>query len=186
MLPGLPRQLQDLEHGHRRRQPLQRPAGRPIISLSAGLDGTVLLQGQDGATRRLAVTDFIRGAGVKDLRDGDLLRSVRIPARALACRTAFRQASLYGLGRSGALVIGTADPQDGSFALTVSAATTRPFRFWFALWPTAAELRAAIDDTVRPAEWFDDIHGLPEWRRHMALRLAEEIRRELTLEEGSR
>ncbi|MER5764775.1 FAD binding domain-containing protein [Streptomyces sp. NPDC002082] len=155
------------------------PAG-PMVSLTAALDGTVLLQGQDGSTRRLPVTDFIRGAGVKDLRDGELLRSVRLPARALDSRTAFRQASLYGLGRSGALVIGAHDPQDGSLAVTVSAATTRPFRFWFALPPTAAELRRTIDDTVRPDEWYDDIHGLPAWRRHMGLRLAEEVRRELT------
>lgn len=155
------------------------PAG-PMISLTAALDGTVLLQGQDGATRRLPVTDFIRGAGVKDLRDGELLRSVRLPARALDSRTAFRQASLYGLGRSGALVIGAHDPRDGSLAVTVSAATVRPFRFWFALPPTAAELRRAIDGAVRPDEWYDDIHGLPAWRRHMGLRLAEEIRRELT------
>ncbi|MEU8461939.1 FAD binding domain-containing protein [Streptomyces sp. NPDC029003] len=161
------------------------PAG-PVISLSAGLDATVLLQGQDGATRRVAVTDFVRGAGVKDLREGELLRSVRVPARALTCRTAFRQASLYGLGRSGALVIGTRDPQDGSLAVTVSAATTRPFRFWFTLPPTARELRGAIDSAVRPGEWFDDIHGLPDWRRHMALRLAEEIRRELCPSEAPR
>ena len=33
-------------------------------------------------------------------------------------------------------------------------------------------------------DWFDDLHGLPAWRRHMALRLAEEIRRELTQEAG--
>ncbi|MFJ9343493.1 FAD binding domain-containing protein [Streptomyces sp. NPDC101733] len=161
------------------------PAG-PMVSLTAGLDATVELLGQDGATRRMPVTSFIRGAGVKDLRDGELLRSVRIPARALETRTAFRQASLYGLGRSGALVIGAYDPQDGSLAVTVSAATTRPLRFWFALPPTAAELRAVIDDAVLPEEWFDDIHGLPEWRRHMALLLAEEIRRELTAEEVSR
>ncbi|MCX5012732.1 FAD binding domain-containing protein [Streptomyces sp. NBC_00555] len=161
------------------------PAG-PMISLTAALDGTVLLQGQDGATRRLPVTEFIRGAGVKDLRDGELLRSVRLPARALDSRTAFRQASLYGLGRSGALVIGTSDPADGSLTVTVTAATTRPFTCWFALPPTAAELRAAIDSAVPPADWFDDIHGLPAWRRHMALRLAEEIRAELTLEDDSR
>ncbi|MFD4240483.1 FAD binding domain-containing protein [Streptomyces sp. NPDC058525] len=161
------------------------PAG-PMISLTAALDGTVLLQGQDGATRRLPVTDFIRGAGVKDLRDGELLRSIRLPARALDSRTAFRQASLYGLGRSGVLVIGASDPADGSFTLTVTAATTRPFHFWFALPPTAAALRTVIDDAVRPDEWFDDIHGLPAWRRHMALRLAEEIRAELTLEDVSR
>ncbi|MFE2165698.1 hypothetical protein ACFXB3_11600, partial [Streptomyces sp. NPDC059447] len=90
---------------------------------------------------------------------------------------------------------GAPHPRDGSFALTVTAATTRPFRFWFPLWPTAAEVRAAIDDTVRPDEWFDDIHGAPAWRRHMALHLAEQIRVELTrptrhtrhtLEEASR
>lgn len=155
------------------------PAG-PMISLAAGLDGTALLQAQDGATRRLPVAAFVLGAGVKDLNDGELLRSVRLPARALASRTAFRQASLYGLGRSGALVTGASDPADGSLTVTVTAATTRPFSFWFALPPTAAEMRAAIDDGVRPEEWFDDIHGLPDWRRHMALRLAEEIRRELT------
>jgi CO/xanthine dehydrogenase FAD-binding subunit len=154
------------------------PAG-PMISLTAALEGTCLLQGQDGTTRRLPVADFITGAGLKDLREGELLRSVRLPARALACRTAFRQASLYGLGRSGALVIGTSDPRDGSLTVTVTAATTRPFRFWFPLPPTAAELRAAVDTAVGPADWFDDIHGLPAWRRHMALRLAEEIRREL-------
>ncbi|MCF3178497.1 FAD binding domain-containing protein [Streptomyces polychromogenes] len=161
------------------------PAG-PVISLTAALDGTVLLQGQDGATRRMPVTEFIRGAGVKDLRDGEMLRSVRLPARALESRTAFRQASLYGLGRSGSLVIGAVDPQDGSLAITVTAATTRPFRFWFALPPTAAELRTAIDKAVRPDEWFDDIHGLPEWRRHMALLQAERIRRELRPSEGTR
>ncbi|MFD5416736.1 FAD binding domain-containing protein [Streptomyces sp. NPDC127069] len=161
------------------------PAG-PVISLTAALDGTVLLQGQDGATRRMPVTEFIRGAGVKDLRDGEMLRSVRLPARALESRTAFRQASLYGLGRSGSLVIGAVDPQDGSLAVTVTAATTRPFRFWFALPATAAELRTAIDTAVRPDEWFDDIHGLPEWRRHMALLQAERIRRELRPSEGTR
>ncbi|MFD4373842.1 FAD binding domain-containing protein [Streptomyces sp. NPDC058486] len=155
------------------------PAG-PMISLTAALDGSCLLQAQDGSTREVKVADFIRGAGVKDLAEGELLRSVTLPGRALEFRTAFRQASLYGLGRSGALVIGALDPVDGSLTVTVTAATTRPFRFWFPLPPTAGRLRAAIDSTVTAEEWFDDIHGLPEWRRHMALRLAEEVRRELT------
>ncbi|MGW1249385.1 FAD binding domain-containing protein [Streptomyces sp. NPDC002535] len=168
------------------------PAG-PMISLTAALDGSCLLQAQDGSTREVKVADFIRGAGVKDLADGELLRSVTLPGRALECRTAFRQASLYGLGRSGALVIGALDPVDGSLAVTVTAATTRPFRFWFPLPPTAEHLRTAIDGAVSGPEWFDDIHGLPEWRRHMGLRLAEEVRRELTApptphgsEEGAR
>ncbi|WP_306327497.1 FAD binding domain-containing protein [Streptomyces venezuelae] len=165
------------------------PAG-PMISLTAALDGSCLLLAQDGSTREVKVADFIRGAGVKDLAEGELLRSVTLPGRALECRTAFRQASLYGLGRSGALVIGTLDPVDGSMAVTVTAATTRPFRFWFPLPPAAGQLRTAIDAAVSGPEWFDDIHGLPEWRRHMALRLAEQVRRELTTphgpEEGAR
>ncbi|WP_371792361.1 FAD binding domain-containing protein [Streptomyces sp. NBC_01471] len=160
------------------------PAG-PMISLAAGLDGVCLLRAQDGSLRRLPVEEFVIGAGVKNLGQGELLRSVTLPARALASRTAFRQASLYGLGRSGALIIGALDPLDGSLAITVTAATVRPFRFWFPLPPTAAELRAAILRRVQDEEWFDDIHGLPEWRRHMALRLAEEIRSELT-EGGAR
>ncbi|MEU9859426.1 FAD binding domain-containing protein [Streptomyces sp. NPDC047971] len=157
------------------------PAG-PMISLTAALDGECLLLDQGGSPRRRKVADFVTGAGRKDLAEGELLRSVTIPADALNCRTAFRQASLYGLGRSGALVIGTLDPRDGSLTVTVTAATTRPFRFWFPLPPTPAVLRRAIDSAVAGHEWFDDIHGLPEWRRHMALRFAEEIRRELTQE----
>ncbi|MGX1975632.1 FAD binding domain-containing protein [Streptomyces kronopolitis] len=159
------------------------PAG-PMISLTAALDGTVLLRAQDGSLRRRRAADFVTGAGRKDLREGELLRSVTLPARALHCRTAFRQASLYGLGRSGALVIGTLDPQDGSLAVTLTAATVRPFHLWFPLPPSADELRATLDGAVGALDWYDDLHGLPVWRRHMALRLAEEIRRELTGEAG--
>ncbi|MBK6016702.1 xanthine dehydrogenase family protein subunit M [Streptomyces sp. MBT53] len=156
------------------------PAG-PMISLTAALDAECLLLSQDGVHRRVHVTDFVTGAGRKDLADGELLRSITVPARALTCRTAFRQASLYGLGRSGVLVIGTLDPQDGSFALTITASTVRPFRLRFPLPPTAGDLRTAIASTVD--EWFDDIHGLPEWRAHMTFHYAEEIRRELELGE---
>ncbi|MFF3997034.1 FAD binding domain-containing protein [Streptomyces cyaneofuscatus] len=155
------------------------PAG-PMISLTAALDGTCLLRAQDGSLRRVKVADFVTGAGRRDLAEGELLRSVTLPARALASRTAFRQASLYGLGRSGALVIGVLDPVDGSLAVTVSAATVRPFRFWFPLPPDRHTLHDTIDSTIAADDWFDDIHGLPAWRRHMALRFAEEIRRELT------
>ncbi|MFI9773432.1 FAD binding domain-containing protein [Streptomyces sp. NPDC051956] len=155
------------------------PAG-PMISLTAALDGTCLLQSQAGVRRTVKVADFITGAGRKDLGEGELLRSVTLPARALGCRTAFRQASLYGLGRSGALVIGALDPMDGSMAVTISAATVRPFRLWFPLPPDKGELRRAIEAAVGEDDWFDDIHGLPEWRRHMGFRLAEEVRHELT------
>ncbi|MFJ3803341.1 FAD binding domain-containing protein [Streptomyces sp. NPDC090088] len=155
------------------------PAG-PMISLTAALDGECLLIAQDGVRRRVPVADFVTGAGRKDLAEGELLRSVTLPARALGRRTAFRQASLYGLGRSGVLVIGTLDPVDHSFALTVTASTVRPVRLWFPLPPTAGALRAAIGSAVAEDEWIDDIHGLPEWRCHMTFHFAEEIRREMT------
>lgn len=154
------------------------PAG-PMISLTAALDGACLLQAQDGTHRRVRVADFVTGAGQHVLAEGELLRSVTLPAHALACRTAFRQVSLYGLGRSASLVIGALDPGDGSLTVTVTAATARPFRFWFRRPPGADELRDAIDTAVADGGWYDDIHGLPAWRRHMTLRQAEEIRREL-------
>ncbi|MFJ2648464.1 FAD binding domain-containing protein [Streptomyces sp. NPDC087420] len=155
------------------------PAG-PMISLTVALDGVCLLRSQAGLLRRVPVTDFVTGAGRTVLAEGELLRSVTLPARALARRTAFRQASLYGLGRSGVLVVGALDPVDRSLAITVTASTVRPVRLWFPLPPTADEVRTAIGGAVAGDEWFDDIHGLPEWRRHMTFRYAEEIRRELS------
>ncbi|MGW2397418.1 FAD binding domain-containing protein [Kitasatospora sp. NPDC001664] len=154
------------------------PAG-PMISLTAALDGVCLLRGQDGGYRRVPVAEFVIGAGRTVREPGELLRSISLPARALEARTAFRQSSLYGLGRSGVLVIGARDPQDGSLTLTVTASTVRPFRFWFPPEPNAAAVREAVEDGIRGDEYFDDIHGLPDWRRHMTLRHAEEIRREL-------
>jgi hypothetical protein len=38
-------------------------------------------------------------------------------------------------------------------------------------------LAAAIEAAV-PA-WYDDVHGLPAWRRHVTLLLAEQVRTEL-------
>lgn len=45
------------------------PAG-PVISLTAALDGTCLLQSQAGVRRTVKVADFITGAGRKDLGEG--------------------------------------------------------------------------------------------------------------------
>ncbi|MEV4126755.1 FAD binding domain-containing protein [Nocardia sp. NPDC049707] len=153
------------------------PAG-PMISLTAALDGICLLHSLTGAQRRLPVTEFVTGAGENVLREGELLRSITLPAAALDRRTAFRQASLYGLGRSGVLVIGTRD-RDGSLQLTVTASTTRPIRLCFPRPTDRVEFAAALERAVPDDAWFDDIHGLPEWRKHMTLRLAEEIRTEL-------
>ncbi|SEL21323.1 CO or xanthine dehydrogenase, FAD-binding subunit [Streptacidiphilus jiangxiensis] len=161
------------------------PAG-PMISLTAALDGVCRLQAQSGSFREVPVADFVVGAGIKVLRPGELLRSITVPARALSRRTAFRQASLYGLGRSGALLIGSRDPHDDELALTVTASTVRPIRLRFPLRPNAGAVHEAVAYGIRADEYYDDIHGLPAWRRHMTFRFAEEIRRELLDEEDGR
>ncbi|MFF7636085.1 FAD binding domain-containing protein [Kitasatospora sp. NPDC008050] len=160
------------------------PAG-PMISLMAALDGRCRLLSQSGAVREVPVADFVTGAGRNVLRPGELLRAVTLPARALAARTAFRQASLYGLGRSGALLIGVLDAPlggqapCGTLTLTITASTVRPIQLRFPVPPNARAMREAVENAVEPGEYFDDIHGLPSWRRHMTLRYAEEIRGEL-------
>ncbi len=150
------------------------PAG-PMIALTAALDGECLLLAPDGGARTLPVTGFVVGDGRNALREGELLRSITLPAP--PARTAFRQASLSTLGRSAALLVGTR-AADGTTTVTITAATPRPHRLEFPAPPGAVELREAVEATVE--HWFDDLHGHPAWRRHLTLRFAEEIREELT------
>ncbi|HEY0909067.1 MAG TPA: FAD-binding molybdopterin dehydrogenase, partial [Bradyrhizobium sp.] len=49
----------------------------------------------------------------------------------------------------------------------------------FAQIPPAEELRDAILREIPDTLYHDDVHGKPVWRKHMTLRLAEEIRAEL-------
>jgi CO/xanthine dehydrogenase FAD-binding subunit len=149
------------------------PAG-PMIALTAALDGECLVYDQAGASRTVPARAFVTGPGETALAAGDLLRSITVPATALGARHAFRQASLHHLGRSAALLIGAGT---GGFTLTITASTPRPVCLTFADRPAPAALAAAIEDAV-PA-WYDDVHGHPAWRRHLTLRLAEEIRAEL-------
>ncbi len=48
----------------------------------------------------------------------------------------------------------------------------------FAAPPTAEALSTAIDGAVG-GNWLDDVHGIPAWRRHLTLRLADEVLAEL-------
>src|SRR5437667_379420 len=66
-----------------------------------------------------------------------------------------------------------------AFLVTVTASTRRPVRLSFAKMPTADELREAILLRITDDRYHDDVHGKAEWRKHMTLRLAEEIRSEL-------
>ena len=49
----------------------------------------------------------------------------------------------------------------------------------FAGIPNDKELREAILQRIPDDLYHTDIHGKPAWRKHMTLRLAEEIRAEL-------
>jgi CO/xanthine dehydrogenase FAD-binding subunit len=152
------------------------PAG-PMIALTAALDGECLILGP-GGERRLPVTEFVTGDGSTALTDGELLRSITLPAASLTGLTAYRQGSLFTHGRSAVLLAGRLAP-GGGLVLTVTAATVRPFQLRFPQVPEAATLAAALATAIPDDAYVDDVHGLPAWRRHLTGRYAEEIRSEL-------
>lgn len=158
------------------------PAG-PMISLCAALEGDCVIWSADGGERRLPVVDFVRGPLDNALAQGEALRAVELPAEALRRRAAFRRASLTPLGRSGVLVIGTRS-EDGRFTLTVTASTRRPVQLRFDDLPGADLLGARLAAEIPDALYYDDVHGRPDWRRHMTRVLTQEIRAELA--EGRR
>jgi CO/xanthine dehydrogenase FAD-binding subunit len=152
------------------------PAG-PMIALGASLGGTCLLL-RPGGSREVPVDEFVTGDGTTVLADGELLRSMRLPAAALASRTAYRQSSLHAHGRSGVLVIGRRD--DRGLTITVTAATRKPYVLMFQGFPEAEIVQVALAERIPQEAYVDDVHGLPSWRRHMTRLHAEQIRRELS------
>ncbi|MGN9837520.1 FAD binding domain-containing protein [Nonomuraea sp. H19] len=158
---------------------LSLPAG-PMISLTASLDGICTIWTPEHGERQVACVDFVTGAQRNVLEPGELLRSIMLPVSALRSRTAFRQISLSPHGRSAALLIGRRQPDDGSFVLTVTASTVRPIQLSFPDLPDPSDLGAALRREIPPELYHRDVHGAPEWRRHMTVEFAEEIRRELS------
>jgi CO/xanthine dehydrogenase FAD-binding subunit len=153
------------------------PAG-PMISLTSALDGVCTIWLAGGGERKIPVVEFVTGDQRNVLAPGDLLRQVEIPLAALRRRSAFRQISLTPVGRSAALLIGSVT-NDGGLALTITASTKRPVRLSFAGIPNGKELRETILQRIADDLYHTDVHGKPIWRKHMTLRLAEEIRVEL-------
>lgn len=153
------------------------PAG-PMISLTSALDGVCTIWKASGGEQRIPVAEFVTGNQHNRLTPGDLLRQIDIPVAALKRRAAFRQISLAPVGRSAALLIGSLDGA-GALKLTVTASTVRPILLSFPEPPDASALRTAIADEITDDLYHADIHGKPLWRKHMTLRLAEEIRAEL-------
>ena len=152
------------------------PAG-PMISLCTALEGTCTIWTQDGTERLIPVANFVEAPLKTALRLGEVLRAIHLPREALVRRTAFRRASLSPLGRSGVLLIGTLC-EAGDMTLTVTASTRRPVHLRFDGVPDAGEVEDRLAGTIPDALYYDDIHGRPDWRRHMTLIFAEEIRRE--------
>lgn len=153
------------------------PAG-PMISLASALDGVCTIWKAGGGEQRIPVAEFVTGNQRNRLSPGDLLRQIDVPIAALKRRSAFRQISLAPAGRSAALLIGSLDG-DGALKLTVTASTVRPIPLSFPGPTDANALRAAIAEAITDDLYHADIHGKPLWRKHMTLRLAEEIRAEL-------
>ncbi|MBA2596608.1 MAG: FAD binding domain-containing protein [Chloroflexia bacterium] len=154
------------------------PAG-PMISLTTALEGVYIIQGLDGAERQMPALDFVTGNHQNVLQPGELLRAIDLPAAALRKRAAFRRMSMTHMGRSTALLIGTVLPQGGAFTLTVSAATPRPVQIVFAEAPDARALRERLNEAIPDDGYFDDVHGAPEYRKHITHYYAEQIRAEL-------
>ncbi len=155
------------------------PAG-PMISLTVALEGIYTIRLRDGSERRVAAEEFVTGDHQKILQPGDLLRSIDLPIAALRKQTCFRRMSLTHLGRSTALLIGTLSPQDGAFMLTISASTVRPIRLSFDQVPDARSLRERLRETIADSMYHDDVHGAPDYRKHLTFHFGEEIRRELS------
>jgi CO/xanthine dehydrogenase FAD-binding subunit len=154
------------------------PAG-PMTALTVALDGLATIWKPDGAQRDVKIIDLVVGNNRNSLAAGEIMRSVFLPASAFTRRAAFRQMSLSPVGRSAALLIATSGAA-GDFALTITAATPHPVRLDFATIPTGEVLRDAIENAVTASgKWFDDMHGAPDWRRHITHHLAAELRREM-------
>ncbi|HEX9591433.1 MAG TPA: FAD binding domain-containing protein [Bradyrhizobium sp.] len=155
------------------------PAG-PMISLAAALEATLTLWPRDAAPREVPAVDFVTGNHTNVLQRGELLRNIHLPARALSGRFALRRASLTQLGRSAALVIGTRGVHsDDDLLITITATTPRPLQLRFDRFPSANDLRQAIDARIPADSYFDDVHGTPAYKRHLTYYFSEQIRAEL-------
>jgi CO/xanthine dehydrogenase FAD-binding subunit len=154
------------------------PAGS-MISLTVALEAIYTLWPRDAPPREVPAVDFVTGNHTNVLRPGELLRSIKIPASALAKRFAFRRSSLTHLGRSAALVIGTQDRASGDLLVTITAVTPRPVQLSFGQIPSAIDMRRSIDAKIPAEGYFDDVHGSPVYKRHLTYYFAEQIRAEL-------
>jgi CO/xanthine dehydrogenase FAD-binding subunit len=153
------------------------PAGS-MTSLCSALDGVAVIWTPDGHERRVPVAALVTGPQRTSLAPGEVIRSIEIDDAVLRSRFACRRMSLAPRGRSGAVVIGRRDA-DGSCVLTVTASTCRPHQLRLEAVPHAEDVAALLDAAIPADQWYDDVHGAPDWRRHVSGVLAQQICEEL-------
>ena len=153
------------------------PAG-PMISLAVALEGFCTIIQRDGGERRAAVEDFVTGNHKNVLRPGDLLRRIDLPSSALRKLTCISP----NLADSPGTLSGAVDRHDRPAGQGLHAdyfgfyGTTTAIQVCAI--PSADDLRATLEHEI--PVFFDDVHGTPEYRKHMTFYFAEEIRRELS------
>ena len=162
--------------------------GNICMSLPAGADDLA----HRGARRRLhalaarrqprevPVVDFVTGNHTNVLQPGELLRSIHLPARALAqalrlpphladpSRALGRAAHRHAQRRRRRF---PADHHRGHAAAGAARASTACRR------PASCARRST--SAVRPNGYFDDVHGSAAYKRHLTYYFAEQIRAEL-------
>lgn len=153
------------------------PAG-PMTTMACALDAEYLLISPTGEQRVVPAIDFVTGNNQNILRPGELLRKLTIRSQALHRRYALRRFSLTKAGRSSVFLVGTVDPFNGEFLLTISAATIHPLHVRCSSVPDAEELRAKLEE-IPYDKYFDDPNGRPDHRKHLTHLYAEAIRSEL-------
>jgi len=154
------------------------PAGA-MIALTVALEASYTLWPRGAPAREVAAVDFVTGNHANILQQGELLRRIHLPTAALTKRYAMRRVSLTQYGRSAALIIGTQDRTARDLLLTITAATPHPVQLRFDRFPSALELRRAIDESLPIDGFFGDVHGSAAYKRHLTYHLSERIRCEL-------
>ncbi|MGZ8177833.1 FAD binding domain-containing protein [Williamsia sp. SKLECPSW1] len=151
------------------------PAGS-MTSLCSVLDATLLVWHPDGTDSTHRVDEIVVGNARTVLRPGDVVRSVHLPASALAAPVAMRRISYAEYGRAGAVVLGRRTG-DG-VVVSVSGATVRPIVAVVAS-TDVDEIVSTCAAAVPDDAWFTDAHGTTEWRRAVVPHLVREVAEEL-------
>src|SRR5216110_1763466 len=107
----------------------------PMISLTTALEGVCTLWPRSGKPREVPMIEFVTGNHANVLAPGEVL------------------------------LIGTRCPEQGTFLLTITAATLQPVQLRFKSVPSSKEVKDATDKAVPFDFYLDDTHGSPAHRR---------------------